>query len=54
MGLCRTRPPPRQCRYTAFYDEEGQVMDRGLVLFFQGPDTHTGEDIAELHGMAGR
>ena len=53
MGLCRTRPPPRQCRYTAFYDEEGQVMDRGLVLFFQGPDTHTGEDIAELHGHGG-
>ena len=24
-----------------------------MVLFFQGPDSHTGEDIAELHGHGG-
>lgn len=52
-ALCRLKPGHRQARYTAFYDAQGQVLDRGLVLFFQGPDSHTGEDIAELHGHGG-
>ena len=52
-ALCRTRPAHRECMYTAFYDEQGQVLDRGLALFFQGPDSHTGEDIVELHGHGG-
>ncbi len=51
--MCRIRPAHHQCRYTAFYDEQGRVLDRGLALFFQGPDSHTGEDIAELHGHGG-
>ncbi|MYH70059.1 MAG: tRNA uridine-5-carboxymethylaminomethyl(34) synthesis GTPase MnmE, partial [Gammaproteobacteria bacterium] len=52
-ALCRLKPGHREARYTAFYDAEGQVLDRGLALFFQGPDSHTGEDIAELHGHGG-
>ena len=51
--LCRLKPGHREARYTAFYDGQGQVLDRGLALFFQGPDSHTGEDIAELHGHGG-
>jgi tRNA modification GTPase len=30
-------------------DAEGQVIDRGLVLFFPGPTSFTGEDIVEFH-----
>ena len=51
--ICRVEPVPRKCLYTAFYDARGQVLDRGMALFFQGPDSHTGEDIAELHGHGG-
>ena len=51
--LCRLKPGHREARYTAFYDEQGQVLDRGLALFFRGPDSHTGDDIAELHGHGG-
>ena len=51
--LCRLRPGHREARYTAFYDGQGQVLDRGMALFFRGPDSHTGEDIAELHGHGG-
>ena len=51
--LCRIKPVHQQCRYTVFYDEQRQVLDRGLALFFQGPNSHTGEDIAELHGHGG-
>ena len=51
--MCRIKPAHRQCRHTAFYDDQGQVLDRGLALFFKGPASHTGEDIAELHGHGG-
>lgn len=52
-ALCRLKPGHREARYTAFYDGQGQVLDRGLALFFRGPDSHTGEDIAEFHGHGG-
>jgi tRNA modification GTPase len=28
---------------------DGTIIDRGLVLWFQGPSSFTGEDVAELH-----
>ena len=52
-AICKFRPEHRKCSHTAFYDAHGQVLDRGMALFFQGPDSHTGEDIAELHGHGG-
>ncbi len=51
--LCRKAPLHRQCLPAVFYDETGQVIDRGLTLFFQGPHSHTGEDIVEFHGHGG-
>ncbi len=33
---------------------EGEILDRALVLFFDGPATATGEDLAELHLHGGR
>lgn len=29
--------------------ETGSLIDRGLLLFFPGPHSFTGEDVAELH-----
>ncbi len=52
-AICQIRPEPRKCLYTAFHGDQGQILDRGMALFFQGPDSHTGEDIAELHGHGG-
>ena len=33
---------------------DGTVLDSGLVLFFPGPGSFTGEDVAELHVHGGR
>ncbi len=33
---------------------EGEVLDRGLVIWFPGPESFTGEDVAELHLHGGR
>lgn len=43
-------PPPRQAAFRAFRDPaSGAVIDRGLALWFPGPASFTGEDVAELH-----
>ncbi|MBD3849196.1 tRNA uridine-5-carboxymethylaminomethyl(34) synthesis GTPase MnmE [Bosea sp. SSUT16] len=42
-------PPPRLATLRVLRDAEGQVIDRGLVLFFPGPTSFTGEDIVEFH-----
>lgn len=48
-------PPPRRARYGALRDPaDGTVLDRGLALFFPGPASATGEDVAELHLHGGR
>jgi len=45
---------PRRARLTLLRDPAGEVLDQGLVLWFPGPDTATGEDLAELHLHGGR
>lgn len=44
---------PRQAKYTSFLDEEGDILDRGIAIFFEAPDSFTGEDVLELHGHGG-
>lgn len=47
-------PPPRHAVLANFRDSEGGPLDRGLMLWFPGPGTATGEDLAELHLHGGR
>src|SRR6266481_4978002 len=43
-------PPPRFARRTRFVDPAtGEWLDDGLVLWFPGPNSATGEDVAEFH-----
>ncbi|MDX3809077.1 tRNA uridine-5-carboxymethylaminomethyl(34) synthesis GTPase MnmE [Bosea thiooxidans] len=42
-------PPPRLASLRILRDAQGQVIDRGLVLFFPGPTSFTGEDVVEFH-----
>lgn len=46
-------PTPRQVRYVRFKDSQGEMLDQGLALYFQGPASFTGEDVLELHGHGG-
>jgi len=43
----------RQAIYTSFYDQEKQLIDQGLAIYFQGPNSYTGEDVLELQGHGG-
>ena len=47
-------PQARQAIYTPFYGENGDVVDEGIALFFQAPNSFTGEDVLELQGHGGQ
>ena len=42
----------RHAAVTHFKDHEGVVLDQGVALYFEGPESFTGEDVVELqaHG----
>ena len=43
-------PPPRVAQRRRLVDpQSGEALDDGLVLWFPGPRSATGEDVAELH-----
>ena len=46
-------PEPRKAEYGSFQDEKNEAIDSGIVLFFEGPNSYTGEDVLELHGHGG-
>lgn len=52
--LIGTLPSPRHAVLRDITDHSSQVLDRGLVLFFAGPHSFTGEDCAELQIHGGR
>jgi len=47
-------PVPRQASRRLLRDDEGQPIDDAVVLWFPGPASATGEDIAEFHVHGGR
>lgn len=53
-ALAGRLPPPRRASRASFRDGAGGVLDDGLALWFPGPATATGEDLAELHLHGGR
>ncbi|WP_029077267.1 tRNA uridine-5-carboxymethylaminomethyl(34) synthesis GTPase MnmE [Kaistia adipata] len=47
-------PAPRQAALRTIRAPDGEILDRGLVLFFAAPASFTGEDVAELQVHGGR
>ncbi len=50
LGAC---PAPRLAHYASFYDNEHNVIDQGIALYFKAPHSFTGEDVVELQGHGG-
>jgi len=46
-------PQSRRVTFARFMDGQQQPIDAGLVLFFPGPHSYTGEHVLELHGHGG-
>lgn len=46
-------PAARHATYCDFLDENGDVLDRGIALYFPSPHSYTGDNVLELHGHGG-
>lgn len=46
-------PSPRRATYATLVDH-GETIDDGLILWFPGPASFTGEDVAEFHVHGGK
>ncbi len=54
-ALAGRLPMPRHALVAEFKDpQSGELIDRGLALYFPAPASLTGEDVAELHVHGGR
>ena len=54
--ITNTQLKPRYAHYGTFYEtsnEEKAALDNGIALFFEGPNSFTGEDVLELQGHGG-
>jgi tRNA modification GTPase len=55
--LCRSitgkTPAPRLASLSNFLADDGSTIDQGLVLFFESPNSFTGEHVLELQGHGG-
>ncbi len=54
LALAGRVPEPRRASLASLRDGSGALLDTALVLWFPGPNTATGEDLAELHCHGGR
>lgn len=55
LALAGRLPEPRRASVAALRDPDGgEILDNALLLRFPGPDSATGEDLAELHLHGGR
>ena len=46
-------PRPRYAHYGPFRDQQGELIDEGIGLYFPNPNSFTGEDVLELQGHGG-
>jgi len=51
--ILKTSISPRTAKLLNFHDQKGNVIDKGIGLFFQNPNSFTGEDILELQAHGG-
>ena len=51
--LLGAAPRPRHAHFARFRTADGELIDEGLLLYFPGPASFTGEDVLELHGHGG-
>jgi len=54
LALTGKLPEPRRACLAKLRDDQGEILDHALTLWFPGPASVTGEDLAELHLHGGK
>lgn len=49
----KSRLIPRHAHFSKFFTQQGELIDEGVVIYFQAPNSFTGEDVVELQGHGG-
>ena len=52
-GVLGRLPKARHAIFTNFLDENGDILDQGIALYFPAPHSYTGEQVLELQGHGG-
>ncbi|EGW54084.1 tRNA uridine-5-carboxymethylaminomethyl(34) synthesis GTPase MnmE [Candidatus Endoriftia persephone] len=52
-ALAGKLPQPRLASYRPFHDQDGSVIDTGILLYFPAPHSFTGEDVLEFQAHGG-
>ena len=50
LGTC---PAPRHAAYLDFKQADGELIDRGIAIYYPNPNSYTGEDVLELQAHGG-
>ena len=50
LGTC---PAPRHAAYLDFMQADGELIDRGIAIYYPNPNSYTGEDVLELQAHGG-
>jgi tRNA modification GTPase len=53
LKILSFKPKNRYAHYCPFLGADGHAIDEGIALFFQGPNSFTGEDVLELQAHGG-
>ncbi len=53
QAILATVPKPRNADLTWFKNAQEEVIDKGIAIFYPGPNSYTGEDVLELQGHGG-
>ena len=48
--ILRRTPKARYAHYVSWYDDQDELIDQGLLLYFPAPNSFTGEDVVEFQG----
>jgi tRNA modification GTPase len=54
LSLLGKLPVARYAGYYNFLDSNGDILDKGVALYFTSPNSYTGEDVLELQGHGGK
>ncbi|OIQ99080.1 tRNA modification GTPase MnmE [mine drainage metagenome] len=53
IGVLGNCPAPRYAAYLDFKLADGELIDRGIAIFYSNPHSYTGEDVLELQAHGG-
>lgn len=53
IGILGHCPSARHAAYLDFKEHDGNLIDRGIAIYYAGPNSYTGEDVLELQAHGG-